>query len=213
VRRARDREPTEAPLWARAEAEVASFAPRRIAPERRAPWRFAIVVGAAIIGLIGLANVPQAAPSGAAIVRSPAVVPAVTPSGAAASQVTVRPPPIGRVDGGSGTAAITVRVPTGRDGPITTAGVPVDGLVALRASSIRIALELDRFHRIDAIDIDTNPDGMLRPDSTPTFHVNLALPSPRPVGQVWVVITAYDRSGNQLGTVRKAVLIGAETAG
>jgi hypothetical protein len=212
VRGARDREPTEASLWARAEAEEASFAPRRIAPERHAPWRFAIVVAAAIVGLIGLANGLPAGPSRTVVAPPPGVAADSTPADAPSSHIAIRPPAIGSVQAGSGSAPVTLRTPTGRDGPITTAAVPVEGLVALRASSIRVALELDKFHRIDAVEIDTNPDGMLRPDTTPAFHLDLALPSPRPIGQLWVVITAYDRSGNPLGTVRRGVLIGAETA-
>jgi hypothetical protein len=198
VRGARDREPTEAPLWARAEAEAASFAPRRIAPERHRPWRFAIAVAVAVavVGLVALNGLP-AVPLGAVVAPPPA---------AQAATATPDAP-------SSATAAVTLRTPTGRDGPITTAGVPVEGLVALRASSIRVALELDTFHRIDAVEIDTNPDGMLRPDTTPAFRLDLALPTPRPIGQLWVVVAAYDRSGKSLGTVRRGVLIGAETAG
>jgi hypothetical protein len=171
------------------------------------------VSAAAIVALIGIASGLQVVPSGAVVVQVPKAAPALTPTDAPASRVAVRPPAIGRMEGGSGRASVTLRTPDGRDGPITTAAVPVEGLVALNASSIRIALELDRFHRIDAVDIDTNPDGMLRPDTTPAFHLELTLPTPRPIGQVWVVITAYDRSGNQLGTVRRAVLIGAAAAG
>jgi hypothetical protein len=213
VRGARDRETNEAPLWARAEMEAASFAPRRIAPERPAPWRFGIVVAVAIIGLVGLANGLPSVRSGAVVAQPPAALAEATPANAPSPHVAIRPPAIGSVEAGSGSAPVTLRTPTGRDGPITTAAVPVEGLVALRASSIRVALELDKFHRIDAVEIDTNPDGMLRPDTTPAFHLNLALPSPRPIGQLWVVITAYDRSGKSLGTVRRGVLIGAETAG
>jgi hypothetical protein len=213
VRGARDREPTEAPLWARAEADAASFAPRRIAPERHAPSRFAILVAVAIVGLVGLANGLPGVPSGGAVAPPPAALDLATTADAPSPHVAIRPPAIGSVEAGPGSAPVTLRTPTGRDGPITTAAVPVEGLVALRASSIRVALELDKFHRIDAVEIDTNPDGMLRPDTTPAFHLNLALPSPRPIGQLWVVITAYDRSGHPLGTVRRGVLIGAETAG
>lgn len=213
MRGARDREPTEAPLWARAEAEAASFAPRRIAPERHSPWRFVIVVAVAIVGLVGLANDLPGVPSGAIVAPAPVALAEATPADVPSSLVAIRPPAIGSVEAGSGSAPVTLRTPTGRDGPITTAAVPVEGLVAARASSIRVALELDKFHRIDAVEIDTKPDGEFRPDTSPAFHLKLALPSPRPIGQLWVVITAYDRSGNPLGTVRRGVLIGAETAG
>lgn len=170
------------------------------------------VAAVAIAGLIGLAGASRATPLpaggqprfAAATVASPA---------ATVEPVAVRPPAMGSIAGATGRAPVTLRTPTGRDGPITTAAVPVDGLVALRASSIVVALELGKFHRIDAVEIDTNPDGMLRPDTTPAFHLDLALPTPRPIGELWVVVTAYDRSGNELGTVRRGVLIGAETAG
>jgi len=107
----------------------------------------------------------------------------------------------------------TLGTPAGADGLITGSSVHVDGRLDIRASSIRIALERDVDHRIDAVDIDTNPDGLLRLDTTPTFHVDLALPTPRPIGQLWVVVTAYDRSGHQVGAVRRAVLIGPAAAG
>ena len=108
---------------------------------------------------------------------------------------------------------VTLRTPTGQDEAITGIAVPVDGQLEVHASSLRIALEVDRFHRIESLVVDTtDPDGMLRPDRTPTFHVELALPTPRPVGRLWVVITAYDRSGHQIGSLRRAVLIGAAPA-
>jgi hypothetical protein len=196
----------------RIEAEAATFSTRRITPKRRSPWLLVLAAAVAIAGLVGLAGATPA-------VRIPvggearfAEAPGPTPS-TSGEPVAVRPPALGSIQHAAGRVPVTLWTPTGRDRPITTAAVPVDGLVALNASSIRVALELDRFHRIDAVDIDTNPDGMLRPDTTPAFHLDLALPTPRPVGRVWVVITAYDRSGNQLGTVRRAVLIGAISAG
>jgi hypothetical protein len=124
--------------------------------------------------------------------------------------VDVRPPAFGRIESAAGIAPIRLRTPTGRDGAITGATVLVDGVLSTYANSVQVALEVDRLHPIGDVVIDTNPDGGLRQDSTPTFHVELALPDPRPIGRLWVVITAYDRAGNQLGTVRRAVLIGAE---
>ncbi|HYK95706.1 MAG TPA: hypothetical protein VE011_07585 [Candidatus Dormibacteraeota bacterium] len=212
MRGARDREPSEAPLWARAEAEAARFSPRRIAPERRSPWSLVLGAAVAITGLIGLAGASPAQPTQASGQQRFAAASLATPA-ATLEAIDVRPPALGSIQAASGRPPVTLRTPTGRDGPITTAAVPVDGLVSVRASSIQVALELDKFHRIDAVDIDTNPEGMLRPDTTPAFHVDLALPTPRPIGQAWVVITAYDRSGNSLGTVRWAVLIGNLTSG
>lgn len=172
-----------------------------------------MLVGAVVVaGLVGLAGADPAAPLPVGGQVRVAAGSGMTPT-TTGEPVAVRPPALGSIEHAAGRAPVTLHTPTGRDGPITTAAVPVDGLVVLRASSIRIALELDKFHRIDAVDIDTNPDGMLRPDTMPSFHVDLALPTPRPIGQAWVVITAYDRSGNSLGTVRRAVLIGAEIAG
>jgi hypothetical protein len=200
-------------MWARVEAESATFAPRRISPERRPPWRLLAAIAIAAIALVvGLANVGReqpAAPATAGDVDPAAAGAPVAPS----MLVAVRPPPVGRVADGSPGAPIRLRTPTGRDGAITSATVPVDGGLTIYANSVQIALELDRFHRFDDIVIDTNPDGGLRQDHTPTFHVELALPTPRPIGQVWVVITAYDRAGNQIGTVRRAVLIGPATGG
>jgi hypothetical protein len=169
-----------------------------------------VVAVAAVALAVGLANVGReqpATPTSAGRVDAASPVATVAPS----MLVAVRPPPLGRVEGGSPFAPIRLRTPTGHDVAIVGATVPVDGGLTIYANSVQIALELDRFHRVGDIVIDTNPDGGLRQDYTPTFHVELALPNPRPIGQVWVVITAYDRAGNQIGTVRRSVLIGPAT--
>jgi hypothetical protein len=107
----------------------------------------------------------------------------------------------------------TLRVPTGPDGQITSAAVSVDGRLEIRASSIHIALESDPAHRIDSVVIGTPDPGAFRFDYAPTFHVELALPTPRPIGtQLWVVVTAYDDFGHAIGLVRRPVLVGSSTA-
>jgi hypothetical protein len=211
VRGARDREPAEAPLWARAEAEAAAFAPTRITPPRRAPWVVALATVVAIGGLIALASATPAVPGSATTQRSLAGADAM-PTAEPAAAIDVRPPALGSVKSRTGIAPVTLLAPVGRDGAIVGAVVPVDGELEVHASTLRIALEGDRFTRIDSLVIDTtDPNGQLRPDTTPTFHVELELPSPRPIGQLWVVITAYDRNGDEIGSVRSAVLIGPAT--
>jgi hypothetical protein len=122
--------------------------------------------------------------------------------------VAARPPAIGRANAAVGVVPVTLYTPTGREGAITGSTVPVEGQLAIYASTLHVALEGSRQEQFDTVIFDTGADGALRWDRVPTFHVDLALPSPRPVGQVWVVITAYDRTGQEIGVVRRTVLIG-----
>ena len=208
----RDGERTEEPLWARAEAEAATFAPRRIAPPRRAPLLVALMGVVAIGSLIGLGSLADREPGAVGSARGTSEIgqtTAPTAAPATAALVAVRPPAVGRVEGGSGAAPVSLTTPAAHSGPVHGRSVVIDGQLEVRASSIRVALQLDRFQRLDAVVIDTtDPNGGLRPDRTLTFHVELALPSPRPAGQVWIVITAFDRSGDPLGTLRQAIMIG-----
>lgn len=113
---------------------------------------------------------------------------------------------------GENAAAGPVRLttPSQWDEVITAATVLVDGRLAIRAGSVRVALLADDGSGLDAVLIDTaNRDGGIRPVRAPTFRVELALPSPRPEGRLWVVITAYDEAGAEISSMRRPVRIAA----
>jgi hypothetical protein len=169
------------------------------------------VIALAVVGsLIALAAVGRDGLSGAGIAGVAGHTEAAIAAPLPTTPVTVRPPAVGRVEGGTGGAPVTLRIPAVPDALITGATVTIDGELAVHASSLRIALEVNRLHRLEVVTVDTtDPDGALRPDRTPTFHVELSLPAPRPNGRVWVVITALDRSGHAICTMRESVMIGA----
>ncbi|HUG30730.1 MAG TPA: hypothetical protein VMQ65_09505 [Candidatus Limnocylindria bacterium] len=113
--------------------------------------------------------------------------------------------------GGENAAAGPVRLtePNQWDEVITTRIVLVDGRLEIRASSVRVALVADDGTGLDSVVIDTtNRDGGIRPVRAPTVQVELALPSPRPEGRLWVVITAYDEAGVEISSMRRPVRIG-----
>jgi hypothetical protein len=195
-------------MWARLEAETATFTPRRIAPGRGGSWRTVMAATAAIAMVVGAAKLFAA---GSTVIGAAGAADPARASGATdpAQIVAARPPAVGRIEGDPGIVPVNVRTPTGREGAITGPAVPVDLELHRHAGSVRIGLETDRFHSIAGITIDTSEyGGELRPDSAPRYHVDLALPWPRPTGRLWVVVIAYDRSGHEIGMVRRAVLIG-----
>jgi hypothetical protein len=113
---------------------------------------------------------------------------------------------------GENTAAGPVRLtaPSQWDEVITTDTVVVDGRLDVRSDTIRIALHSDDGRSLDFTIVYTGDrDGGIRPIRLPTFHVELALPSPRPEGRLWVVITAFDASGVEVASMRRPVRIGA----
>ena len=169
-------------------------------------------------GFAGALTIQATAYDGTGLVigSSQLIMPAAATAAVAAPDPTVAvavpPPTLGRVDTGAGVMPVTLHTPTGREGAITGSTVPVDGQLAIFASELRITLEGNDRHPYDSLLLDTNPDGGLRWDFVPTFHVELTLPSPRPVGLAWVVVSAYDRAGREIGIVRRTIDIGP-TAG
>ena len=147
--------------------------------------------------------------SGRMVGSTQLVVP--TPGGPAAPAVA-RPPALGSVNPAAAVAPVTLRLPAGRWGEITGSSIPIDGKLAIYASELRISLE-NGLDPLDSVMLDTDPNGGLRWDTVPTFHVDLAIPSPRPIGQLWVEINAYDRTGSEVGSLRQAVVIAPAAVG
>lgn len=113
-------------------------------------------------------------------------------------------------DGEVRPAPVRLSSPAGGDEVVTGGAVLVEGRLEIRATTVRIALQDDTGHLVASAVIDTaNRDGTIRPVRAPTFRIELALPEPRPTGRLWVVVTAFDDAGAELGAVRRAVLLGA----
>jgi hypothetical protein len=105
---------------------------------------------------------------------------------------------------------VHLSTPSRDDQVITTETVLVDGRMQIKAATVEITLDGGAAQRFDAQTFDTSdPDGGIRPDRAPAFHFELALPAPRPEGRVWVVVTAHDAAGREIGTLRRPVIIAA----
>lgn len=209
MRGARDREPAVAPLWVRAEAEAASFAPRRIGPRRKPAWLIAGVAIASLAMVVALSRSGSEGLDGAGAARASAAASVVAGKAEPSTLVAVRPPAIGRVEAGLGVTPVALTLPPPGDHLVTSASITVDGELEVHATTLRIALEVDRLHHLGTITLDaTDPNGGLRPDWPLRFHTELALPTPRPSGRLWLVITAYNRAGDLIGTLRQAMDIG-----
>jgi len=107
-------------------------------------------------------------------------------------------------------APVSLSAPTRRAGPLTGATISVQGKLRIRAASIRIELETNDRHALATAVVDTaNRDGGIRPLHAPSVDIALLIPTPRPIGWLWLVITAYDGAGTPIGTMRRVVDIGA----
>lgn len=96
---------------------------------------------------------------------------------------------------------------------IATEAVLVQGRLEIRSESVRISLRTDDGTSLGSTIVYTGDrDGGIRPVRLPTIDVELALPSPRPEGRLWVVITAYDEFGVEISSMRLPVRIGALAA-
>jgi len=209
MRGGRDEDPAATPLWARAEADEGTFAPRPIGTSRRGAWLPVVIAAGSLALVVGLASLDggRHPDGGATDVSQPGAALAASPS--PTLLVAARPPAIGSVQGALGRTPVVLRLPGSGTRPITSASVIVDGELAVHATTLRIALEVDRLHHLGTVTLDaTDANGALRPDYPLLFHAELALPSPRPLGRLWLVITAYNRAGTAIGTLRKEIVVG-----
>jgi hypothetical protein len=107
-------------------------------------------------------------------------------------------------------APVSLSAPIRQTGPLTGPTVPVRGKLLIRAASVRVQLETNDRHALATAVVDTaNRDGGIRPLHAPSVDVVLRIPMPRPVGWLWLVITAYDGAGTPIATMRRAVDVGA----
>ena len=92
--------------------------------------------------------------------------------------------------------------------------IDVEGTVLVRAARIDITLRSGSTRIIDRASIDVrDPDGGIRPVRAPTFMTSIDLPAPRTGESLWVVVTAYNDSGVQIGAARRSLFSGRQPGG
>jgi len=172
--------------------DSATFEPQRL---RQGRSLASVVTGAWIVGLIGLVGIGGL---GHLLGGSTApVVPSATPP--AAQRVgAAAPDPI-------------IRLTSPAVGPIVISRpqLTVAGGIATHLDHVVIAFEGAQNQLVADATVDvSDPNGGVRPLVAPTFNATFTLPSPRPSGTMWVVVTAYDNIGVAVDVVRRAVVIG-----
>ncbi len=92
---------------------------------------------------------------------------------------------------------------------VTSNRLTVAGHVLVRASRVEIVLASSGNRLFGQASADvSDPDGGIRPAREPAFTVQFDLSgTPRPMGTMQVVVTAYDASGNPIGGMRRAISI------
>jgi hypothetical protein len=155
---------------------------------------FAAIVTSGLLNRSGPGGPPSEAPAAAAV---------ESPARAAARPVEPQPSA-----GEPAMAPVSLRRPyTGE--PLSGATVAVEGTLRVRAASVEIVLEgRGKQALVSRVVNTTDPHGGIRPIRSPVIDVELLIPSPRPVGRAWVVVTAYDRFGGQIGAMYRVVQVG-----
>jgi hypothetical protein len=188
-------------LWAAAEIERATFDAQPVA--RGAGHRLGVVLVVGVLAtMVGSGLVSRAAPGGPRI-EGLAVAARESPAQAANQPALPHSP----VDPRPG-SAVNLRWPRTGDA-LTGATVAIKGTLRVRAANVEIVLEGRARQTLASQVVDTtDPDGGVRPLRTPAIDVELPIPTPRPVGRLWVVITAYDGFGSPIGTMYRLIQVG-----
>lgn len=183
--------------------------PARAIGDRGRRGRFAVVTWLATIAIVvGLAvgrqdQRPEAAlashpPAADGDERSGSPGPTARPAGIAPAPVTARRPVqvIDLASPGPG----TVRITTDR--------LTVAGSLLVKADRVDIVLSANGNRLFGEATADvSDPDGGIRSAYPPTFEVEFDLATPRPMGTLIVVVTAYDAAGVPIGGLNRAISI------
>ena len=106
---------------------------------------------------------------------------------------------------------IDLRSPVPSTVDLNLTSIDVEGTVLVRAARIDITLRSGSTRIIDRTSIDVrDPDGGIRPVRAPTFMASFDLPAPRTGETLWVVVTAYNDSGAQIGAARRPLFTGRQ---
>jgi hypothetical protein len=178
----------------------ATFEVRRIERGRsRAPIGILVVVGLFAV-LVGVGVTGHVAVSPTTADRS-AATPAPTVNAAA-----LVPAPGDHVF-----LADPIDLVTPALGPITLTSpkLAVAGRLLVPADHVEIALEARNNRVLDRVTVDTSGiPADFRPTVRADFRADFVVPYPRPNGTMWIVVTAYDRTGIPLGGERRPFVVG-----
>jgi hypothetical protein len=84
----------------------------------------------------------------------------------------------------------------------------VAGTLLVRAARVEIVLSANGNRMFGRASLDVSDrDGGIRPDQPPAFTVPFDLATPRPMGTMLVVVTAFDAADEPLGALSRAVSI------
>ena len=185
--------------------------PRQALRPRGAPGRWAAAAWLSAIALvIGVAAQPRA---GGTTLDEAARPPA--PKVAVGVSVTVAPSaPVAADEAafGEGSARPVLIVDLVSPGPgtvrVTSNELTVAGSVLVRAARVEIVLAANGNRLFGEASADVSDrDGGIRPAYPPGFEVRFDLATPRPMGTMLVVVTAYDAAGSPIGGIRRAISI------
>lgn len=199
--------------------ESVDFAPRTVRSGHRGGV-VAVALALVLVSLVGLGvltGVPATPQSAELAAASGAGTPPEAigdqpvnpgPTGAPGSRVPTWPPSRGFVYLG-GVIDLRSPVPSTVDQRLTS--IDVEGTVLVRAARLDIALRSGPTRVIDRTSIDVHdPDGGIRPVRAPTFMTSFDIPAPRTGESLWVVVTAYDEAGVQIGATRRPIFTGRQ---
>jgi hypothetical protein len=93
---------------------------------------------------------------------------------------------------------------------VTERTITVTGMLLIRAETVEISILTADRRLLSSRTVETrDPDGGIRPRSSPRIDLRLGIPEPRPTGvSTWIVITAFDEDGSTVGFQRWPVAIG-----
>jgi hypothetical protein len=184
--------------------QSATFAPRRLSS---GPSRVPLVAGGWMAVLVALAGIAVAGHGVGD--RGPVSSPA-PPAAMAATGLTL---PAGEALGDQTIVqAVRVTSPGPSGAVISRPQVTVTGRVSIRLDHVLVSLEDQRRRQVLAArSINVSDAGGFRPAVQPTFEATFAFPEPRPIGALWIVVTAYDAAGTPVDVVRRAILVTAVT--
>jgi hypothetical protein len=167
-----------------------------------------VVVGglAALVVLAGLANRSAGPIAAAGPAPSPSVAASIDGYGGpfGFARRPLAPTPAPRPED-----VIDLRAPDLASPALTSDHVSVAGQMLVRAVRVDISLSANGYRLFGEQSIDvTDKDGGIRPDVFPTFDVDFRLSTPRPIGTMLVIVTAYGASGTLLAEIRRAIPVG-----
>lgn len=138
--------------------------------------------------------------------RGPRVFPPVAPATtSSAGQTGIR--------GYLGVDVVELAVPHRDDEIVRGSTVTVSGSLRIHAATLLIQIQGADQAVLASQVIDTaNRDGGIRPLHSPSIDLQLEIPSETPQGRLWLVVTAFNEAGDEVGSMLRTLryeLVGA----